>query len=333
MREPNEPFDDGVLDRAVAALRDVPTPPGPDWQLRQRTLERIELADRAMLRNYLFAAAAAVLLIACCIPIVLHAHREAVRSNEEARQLQIRINTPTPPAPPPLPHQDPELPTPKPAPVVLASNVSISGQIYYHGPRPERHSIDLASCPQCAEVVHGTIYDDSLLVNDNGELGNVVISISAGLPPGEQFPIPQNPAVLDQRGCMFHPHVIATMVGQPILVKNSDPFMHSVHSMDAERSPAFDFAQPTTGLRQVEPLQIVETFQVKCDLHPWMSAWVRVFNHPYFAVSSPDGSYSIRQLPPGRYRLKAWHELLGVRETSVEVRDDRPAIINFTFDR
>jgi hypothetical protein len=132
---------------------------------------------------------------------------------------------------------------------------------------------------------------------------------------------------------MFRPHVIATMVGQAIVVKNSDPLLHSVHSMDAEQSPALDFAQPTLGSRRVEPLQVVETFQVKCDLHPWMSAWVRVFNHPYFAVTGPDGSFTIPPLPPGTYRIKAWHELLGVREKMIEVREGAPANIDFTFDR
>jgi hypothetical protein len=102
--------------------------------------------------------------------------------------------------------------------------------------------------------------------------------------------------------------------------------------MDAEQTPAFNFAQPTLGERSVEPLQVVETFNVRCDLHPWMNAWVRVFNHPYFAVTDSVGTFAIHRLPPGNYRLKAWHESLGVQEKSFTVRSGSSTIIDFTFE-
>jgi hypothetical protein len=336
---PSSPEDE-VLDRAIASLRDTQVPRGPIPLLQERTLASISEKQRSYRKWYLLYAAAAMLVLACSIPAALHAYRQAVELRRHAVEprnqwVQERtVNTPAPPVhPAPQPSQHPkEVPSDSPR-VVVASDVSITGHVYYRGPRPKRSRIDLASCPQCAEVVHGALYDDSLVVNQDGTLENVVVSISAGLPPGEQFPASQAPVMLDQKGCMFHPHVIATMVGQPIVVKNSDPFLHSVHSMDAELSPTFDFAQPTTGERRVEPLQVVETFQVKCDLHPWMSAWVRVFNHPYFAVTSADGRFGIRQLPPGKYRLKAWHELLGVQEKTVEVREGEPCTIDFMFDR
>jgi hypothetical protein len=334
MRFPNQTPDDGLLDRAVASLRDAPTPPGPDFELRQRTADAIARANRAHRKSYLVAAAAAMMLIACCIPVIRHAVRNAQELNRQSRELEAKINTSAPPpyiSPEPPPKHI-EAPVVRPTPATLASDISISGRVYFRGPRPNRPAIDLHSCPQCAEAASRPLYDESLVVAGDGAVQNVVVSISAGLPPGEQYPAPQNPAALDQKGCMFHPHVIATMVGQPIIVKNSDPFLHSVHSMDAELSPAFDFAQPTTGLHRVEPLQVVETFQIKCDLHPWMSAWVRVFNHPYFAVTSADGSFAIRQLPPGKYRLKAWHELLGVREKTIEVHQGQPVTVDFIFD-
>jgi hypothetical protein len=181
------------------------------------------------------------------------------------------------------------------------------------------------------EVAHGPIYDDSLIVNEDGTLQNVVVSISAGLPSGENYSPPPEPVVLDQRGCMFRPHVVASMVGQNVIVKNSDPLLHVVHSMDAEETPAFNFAQPTIGERAVEPIRVVETFRVKCDLHPWMNAWVRVFNHPYFAVTQADGKFAIKNLPPGHYRIKAWHERLGVQEKEIVVQADGSAKVDFTF--
>lgn len=336
MHEPNQAAEkDELLGRAIASLRDVNVPRGPAPFLEQRTLELIGERQRKFWKWYrVFAVAAAVALLAVCIPIMLYAHRRAIQHRNEWERLVKVINTPAPRAHPiPQPTSRPSDVRQVAPPVLVASDISITGRVYYRGRHPGPRRIDLSSCPQCAEVVHGALYDDSLVVNQDGTLENVVVSISAGLPPGEQFPASQAPVMLDQKGCMFHPHVIATMVGQPIVVRNSDPFLHSVHSMDAEVSPTFDFAQPTTGERRVEPLQVVETFQVKCDLHPWMSAWVRVFNHPYFAVTSADGTFAIHQLPPGKYRLKAWHELLGVREKTVEVHEGEPCTIDFMFDR
>lgn len=321
---PSSPEDE-ALDRAIASLRDMPVPRGPIPLLQERTLASITEVERKSLKWRLLFATVALLVLACGIPMALHFHREA-RAIQNQPVQEVKVNTPAP-QPSHHPLEEPS----NPPRVVVASDISITGHVYFRGPRPERSRIDLRSCPQCAEVVHGALYDDSLVVNE-GALENVVVSISAGLPSGERFPVSQAPVMLDQKGCMFHPHVIATMVGQPIVVKNSDPFLHSVHSMDAELAPTFDFAQPTVGERRVEPLQVVETFQVKCDLHPWMSAWVRVFNHPYFAVTSADGTFAIRQLPSGRYRLKAWHELLGVREKTVDVREGEPCTTDFTFD-
>ena len=216
-------------------------------------------------------------------------------------------------------------------PVALASGVSIAGHVYFLGLPPPRQPIDTRMCPECARVIPGPIYDESLVVNEDATLENVVVSISAGLPPGEQFPTPPEPVVLDQKYCTFQPHVVAAMIDQPVIVRNSDPILHNIRSLDADDAPAFDFAQPTIGQRQLQPIRVVETFKVRCNLHPWMSAWVRTFDHPYFDVTRGDGTFSIRDLPPGTYRLKAWHERLGVVEKTVTVTGGEPAVVDFTF--
>jgi plastocyanin len=252
---------------------------------------------------------------------------KVVRNTTPAPRATPGVNPTTGPT-----RRDRDFPEPTRGPVALASNVSITGRVFYRGPRPPRKPIDLSACPQCAAAAGGPIYDESLVVNDDGSLQNVVVSISGGITPGEQFASATEPVTLDQKGCTFRPHVIAARVGQAIIVKNSDPFLHTVHSLDAEESPAFNFAQPTIGQRQVEPLRAVETFEVTCDLHPWMKGWVRVFNHPYFTITRADGSFALPPLPPGTYRVKAWHERLGVREKSVEIRPDRRAVVDLTFD-
>ena len=326
-----------LLNRAIASLRGLDIPTGPSELLRERTLDALDRQiDRADYWRRRWAAVGVAAVIAATVFFVLTI-RAAFHPTPGVNRETVRVNTPSP-IPPlatttqPDQHRNvtPSVPGPH---VLLASEIPIRGRVFFHGPHPARRLIDTDACPQCAQVTDGPLYDDSLVINDDGTLENVVVSISAGLPAGARFSIPQEPVVLNQKGCMFRPHVIATMVGQPIVVKNSDPLLHSVHSMDAEQSPAFDFAQPTLGSRRVEPLQVVETFRVKCDLHPWMSAWVRVFNHPYFAVTASDGSFTIPPLPPGTYRIKAWHELLGVREKTIEVREGAPAKFDFTFDR
>lgn len=329
---------DALLDRAIASLRDADVPAGPGEQLTQRTLAALDLQiDRASYWRRRWAAVGVAAAIAASVFFVLTI-RATFHQTPGVNPETVRVNTPSP-IPGPVvtatqPDQQRNVTPAVPGPhMVVASEISIRGRVVFGGPRPPRRLIGMDSCPQCAQVTDGPLYDDSLVINDDGAIQNVVVSISAGLPAGARFSIPPVPVVLNQKGCMFRPHVIATMVGQAIVVKNSDPLLHSVHSMDAEQSPAFDFAQPTLGSRRVEPLQVVETFQVKCDLHPWMSAWVRVFNHPYFAVTGADGSFTIPPLPPGTYRIKAWHELLGVREKQLEVREGVPAKIDFTFDR
>ena len=107
--------------------------------------------------------------------------------------------------------------------------------------------------------------------------------------------------MLDQKGCQYVPHVLAVMVGQPIIVKNSDPFLHNVHSLAID-NPAFNFGQPnkSTPAARSPPMKVAERFKIKCDVHPWMSAYVNVFEHPYFAVTKEDGTFAIPGQPARR---------------------------------
>ena len=328
------------VDRASAALRSEPVPDGPSPALIDRTLRGLRGADvdlRMRIGPRLLRIAAAVSLIlgtGVLAALWIHAHRSLVAINQSRNPQPVRhvehpnvVVTPEPGPPPPQPgpaHQN--------APVVaIASDVSISGRVLFAGVRPAPRTIDLRACPQCVEATHGPLFDDALVVSEDGALQNVVVSISGGLPEREQYLAPSTPVMLNQVGCMFHPHVVAAMIGQSVIVRNSDPFMHTVHSTDADESPVFNFAQPTIGERTLQPLQVVETFRVKCDLHPWMSAWIRTFNHPYFSVTTENGGFAIRNLPPGRYRLKAWHESLGVTEKDVIVPATGAARVDFTF--
>ena len=209
------------------------------------------------------------------------------------------------------------------------SFADITGTVSFEGNAPEPEQIDMSAVKECAAQHPDGAFDESLLVNE-GKLANVVLSVKAENLQGDA---PKEPAVLDQKGCQYHPHVIAVMVGQPITVKNSDSFLHNVHALSID-TPAFNFGQPTKDPkgRPVPPMKTTERFKVKCDVHPWMGAHVAVFEHPFFAVSKEDGTFTIPgSLPDGEYTIHAWHEKLGEKEIKVNVAGGKAEGADFSF--
>jgi len=125
--------------------------------------------------------------------------------------------------------------------------------------------------------------------------------------------------------------VLPVMVGQKINVTNSDTFLHNVHALATENVP-FNIGQPGGAANTVEPLKTAEAYRVKCDVHPWMSAYVVGVDNPFFATSGDDGTFAIRgKLPPGEYTIKAWHESLGTQEIPVKVEAGKPAEVQVKF--
>jgi plastocyanin len=209
------------------------------------------------------------------------------------------------------------------------SFADITGSVKFDGEAPEPAQIDMSAVKECASQHPDGAFDESLVVAD-GKLANVVVSVKADNLQGE---VPKEPVTLDQKGCQYHPHVVAVMVGQSLLVKNDDNFLHNVHALSID-NPAFNFGQPTkdTNGRKVDPMKTAERFKVKCDVHPWMGAQVAVFEHPYFAVSKEDGTFKIPgNLPDGEYTLVAWHEKLGEQEAKVMVSGGKAENAEFTF--
>jgi plastocyanin len=169
------------------------------------------------------------------------------------------------------------------------------------------------------------------VAGDKGELQNVVVSIKPADGQKLKGDVPAKPAVLDQKGCVYHPHVIAVMVGQSVEVKSSDPFLHNVHALSVDNA-GFNFGQPAPSVKKIDPFQTVETFKVKCDIHPWMAAWIRVLDNPFFAVTDEDGKYSIDTagLPDGDYTLIFWQEKYGEKEQKVTVKEGK-GTADFSF--
>lgn len=215
--------------------------------------------------------------------------------------------------------------------IVPAEAGTIIGRVMYSGSTPQPRRIHMTADPECDRMNPDGVASQTLLVAPDGAVAGAVVSVKQGLRKGETYAVPATPAMLDEKGCMFVPHVLAVQAGQILEITNKDPTMHSVHAAPAFGSE-FNIAMP--ALHQVvrKRFDAREVVRIKCDVHPWMSAYVAVFEHPFFAISLDDGRYAIGNVPNGTYTVEAWHETLGVLTTaSVKVGGDPPATADFTF--
>ena len=166
-------------------------------------------------------------------------------------------------------------------------------------------------------------------MNDNNNLANVLVYLKNVDFKGET---PKSQVVLDQNGCVYTPHVLGVMKGQEVLIKNSDATLHNIHGLP-KVNKEFNFAMPKVLKEKKMTLAKSENaFKVKCDVHPWMSAYVQVFDHPYFAVTSEDGSFKIDNVPAGTYEVVAWQEKFKDKTVShTVIVGDGNSTQNFTF--
>lgn len=205
---------------------------------------------------------------------------------------------------------------------------TVTGIIRFTGKAPTPKLIDMRDDPACVTADHEKAYDESLVVDQKGGLANAFVYIKSGL-EGKTFAIPAAPVILDQRGCMYRPHVLGIQTGQALRVVNSDPLTHHVQ---AQTNPKWGLNQPPRS-SPVERrfIRSEVMIPVLCNIHSWMSAYIGVVNHPYFAVSKDDGSFEIDNLPPGKYTIAAWQEKLGTQEQQITVQPSGKAEANFTF--
>ena len=157
--------------------------------------------------------------------------------------------------------------------------------------------------PVCHKVHGGKPVANEMLVLGSGNtMGNIMVWVSKGLPAGKTYPAPKTPVTLDQKGCQYIPHVTGIMVGQPYRILNSDGILHNIHTLP-KINPAFNRGQPATVKEMTTSFPKPEAMlQVKCDVHPWMSAYIGVFTHPFFSVTSTDGKFTSRASTRGPTR-------------------------------
>jgi len=138
---------------------------------------------------------------------------------------------------------------------------------------------------------------------------------------------------MDQVGCQYVPHVMGIMVGQTFKVLNSDGILHNVHALPKVNSQ-FNMAMPPARKEATATFGKEEgMFTVKCDVHPWMQSYIGVFSHPFFAVTKPDGKFSLANLDAGTYEIEAWHERLGTQKATVTLGAGDTKPVGFKFSR
>jgi len=208
----------------------------------------------------------------------------------------------------------------------------VTGTAKLDGKAPEAKPIDMSGVKECNDMHPDPVMEETIVANEQGMLKNVVVAVKKEDSPDLSGEASKEPAVIDQQGCMYHPHVLAMMTNQELVVKNSDPFLHNIPSL-SQVNPAFNKAQPNKNDgEKMESPKAPETYHVKCDVHPWMSCYVAVFDHPFFSVTDDAGKFTIKNLPDGDYTLHAWHEKLGEQDQKITVKDGKPdKEIVFTF--
>jgi plastocyanin len=207
----------------------------------------------------------------------------------------------------------------------LASTGSIEGTIAFSGPAPKAEKHNRKSDVFCAK---SDSFEEAIALSKDGKaLANVVVRITQNAP--EDAPLPTEPVVIDQTECVFRPRVQGAMEGQKVLMRNGDPTLHNVHGYLGQKT-AFNVAQPPKGREIQREAKGGDVLRIKCDVHPWMTAYVVISKHPYFATSDAEGRFAIR-VPPGTYTLEAWHEKLGTRTAEVTVEADKSVDPKFSF--
>jgi plastocyanin len=215
-------------------------------------------------------------------------------------------------------------------PIDPATVAEITGQVLFDGQAPERVRIRMESVPNCLQANKEPAYSEDLVVNDNKTLRNVFVYVKAGL-GNRRFPPPAEPVVFNQQGCMFQPHVVGLVVGQKLDIKNSDDASHNVHPIARMNREWNQSMAPGAG-------DIVEQFSrpevmipVRCNVHPWMRAYISVLPHPFFSVTDDKGAFSLRGLPPGEYTIEAWQEKFGTQDQKITVGPKETKAVSFTF--
>jgi Polysaccharide lyase family 4, domain II len=175
-----------------------------------------------------------------------------------------------------------------------------------------------------------TLSNDSYLIDPNGGLKNAVVFIEAA--PVTTPADPQKLNVIENSGCRYVPRIHAMQRGERLRIRNNDPKLHIPHSY-LQQKTVFMLSLPfkNTILEATHKIRDTGILKLVCDTHAWMLGYVHVFDHSFFAVTDDKGAFSIANVPPGAYTLKAWHEEAGVRIQEITVLEGGDVRANFEY--
>ena len=227
----------------------------------------------------------------------------------------------------------PESPSAAPAgqKVDTATAGDVKGVAMLDGAAPKNEPIKMNADPVCVKENTTPQFQETYEVGSDGKsLANVFVYVKDGL-GNYVFETPTKPATIDQKSCRYHPHVFGIRVGQPLEIINSDGTLHNIHAMP-KINAEFNTGQPIQGMKTMHTFDKKEVMvPFKCDVHGWMNAYAGVMDNPYYAVTGDDGSFELKDLPPGTYTIEAWQEKLGPMTQTVTLGAKDTKEVNFTF--
>ncbi|HEY7413306.1 MAG TPA: hypothetical protein VII13_21370 [Vicinamibacteria bacterium] len=212
--------------------------------------------------------------------------------------------------------------------VPATGTASIAGKIKFEGAEPAGEKVRVAADAKCAAMHPQGLEKKAVEVKDGG-LAHAFVYIKSGVTGS--YPVPTEPVLLDQKGCMYDPPVMAVRTGQPIKIRNSDDTLHNIHPRPTINDE-FNFGQARKGMEETRSFSKEEVMiPVGCDVHPWMRSYISVVGHPFFAVSDDGGSYEIKNVPAGEYEIEVYHGKLKGQVQKVTVKEGEKAALDFTF--
>ena len=196
----------------------------------------------------------------------------------------------------------------------VADAGSVSGTITLAGPVPDLKPREVTRDKEACGGDHKP--NPSLVLGPGNTVADALVTL-VGVKSGKAFDA--GAPLLDQKKCLFYPYVQVLPAGSELTLLNSDPVLHNVHAYDAANATVFNVGTPLQGIKVPQKIAAAGLIRVKCDVHPWMTAFVYAADTPYAAVTGKDGKFSLDKVPPGTYTLRVWHEVLGTKERSLTV--------------
>jgi plastocyanin len=213
--------------------------------------------------------------------------------------------------------------------VDAATAGNVEGVVSFEGTAPKNEPIKMNADPVCVKENPTPQTQETYEVAD-GKLANVFVYVKDGL-GNYSYDAPTGPVTIDQKGCRYHPHVLAVRIGQPLEIVNSDPTLHNIHALP-KGNQEFNTGQPIQGMKTTHVFNTKEIMvPFKCDVHGWMNSFLAVMDNPYYQITGADGKFSIKGLPPGTYTIEAWHEKAGTQTAQVTIGAKETKMANFSF--